>query len=76
MKTDFLRLLCVIPISVLPTQVVHADVAPPVEEAIILPLAAVIALGLFVAIIVLVSFLVIMAIKKKHTPKEDASKDV
>lgn len=72
MKTGFLRLLGVILISVLPMQAVHADVAPSGGAVAALSLVALIALGVFVAVIVLVSFLVIRAIKKKHTPKDDA----
>lgn len=72
MTTSFWRLVGVILISGLPPQAVYADVAPPVQELVILPLAALIGLGLFVAGIVFVSFLVIRAIKKNHTPKDGA----
>lgn len=72
MKSGFLTLLGVLPISVLTRLVVPADVAPP-GALLVLSLGVIIVLGLLVAVIVLVSFLVIRAIKKKNrTPKDDA----
>jgi hypothetical protein len=71
MKTGFLQLLGGILLSLLPEQVVHADVAPPLQIFALLG-GAVIGLGLLVVIIVVVSIMVIRSIKKKHTPEDHA----
>ena len=72
MKTTFLQLVGVIPVSVLLRQGVPADVAPPPGTIAVLSLGVLLALGLFVVLIVFVSFLVIRAIKKNNTRKDDA----
>ena len=70
MKTTILQLVGVIPVSVLLRQGVPADVAPPPGAIAVLSLGVLLALGLFVVLIVFVSFLVIRAIKKNRTRKE------
>jgi len=71
MKNGFLRLASVILIFVLPQQIVPADVAPP-GAVVAISLIALIGLGLLVTVIVIVSFLVIRAIRKNRTRKDDA----
>jgi hypothetical protein len=71
MKKVVLQLVCAILIFVLSAQVVRADVAPPGPTLFALSLIALVGLGLLVAVIVLVSFLVIRAIKKKHTTTDE-----
>jgi predicted membrane protein len=66
MEAGFLQLLSVL--LSLPAHIVHADVAPPVSVFALLG-GAVIGLGLLVVITVVVSIVVIRAIKKKNTPK-------
>lgn len=65
MKPGFLPLL-----ACLPLQVVLADAAPPVGFFIALGVGALIVLGFIVVAIIGISFLVIRAIKKSQTPKE------
>ena len=72
MKTTFLLSLVVILIDVVPGQAVRADIAPPTGLIVAVSLGAVIGLGILVSGVVLVSVLVIRAIKKKTTPKDDA----
>ncbi len=72
MKTTFLQLVGVIPISVLFKQVVPADIAPPPGVFVVAGLGILIVLGLVVAVIVLISVLVIRALKKNNTRKDDA----
>jgi hypothetical protein len=73
MKTGFSRLvgvlLGVVLMSALPGQVAHADLAPPVP-LLALSLGAMVALGMCVVMVVLVSFLAIWAIKKNRTKDE------
>jgi predicted outer membrane lipoprotein len=71
MKTNFVRLLGIILACALPSQVVRADVAPPVEPAVVAT-GGVIGLCLVVLVIAAASFFVIRAIKKSHTPKDGA----
>ncbi len=71
METEFLHLLSAM-IAAMPELAVLADAAPPGELIIGMAVAAIIGLGLFVAVIVVISVLVIRAIKKSRTPKTDA----
>ncbi len=70
MNTTFLQLVGAILVSVLPRQGVPADVAPPPGAVVAVSLGVLLALGLFVVLIVVVSILVIRAIKKNRTRKE------
>ncbi len=71
MKGVLLQLWGSIPVSVLLRQGVPADVAPPPGQVAALAVGVLIVLGLLVAVVVIVSFLVIRAIRKKHTPKDN-----
>ncbi len=68
MKKGFLQLVSVIPIFGLPQ--VRADVAPP-GGLIVLSLGLLVALGCIVVIIVAVLVVVIRAIRKNHTRKDN-----
>lgn len=70
MNTTFLQLVGAMLIAALPKSGVPADVAPPPGAIAVISLGVLLALGLFVALIVVVSFLVIRAIKKNRTRKE------
>jgi hypothetical protein len=70
MKTTFLPLMGAILITMLPKPGVPADVAPPPGAIAVLSLGVLLALGLFVVLIVVVSFLVTRAIKKNRPRKE------
>jgi hypothetical protein len=71
MKTGFAQFLGMIPMSVLPNQIVPADVAPPPEAVATLAVGFLLAIGVFVVIIVFFAFLVIRAIRKKNTSKKN-----
>ena len=73
MKTRFVRFLCAILVLVLFEQAVYADIPDP-GTAIVAgaSLVGVVILGFFVATIVLVSFLVILAIKRRQASADDA----
>ncbi len=64
MNTELLQLLGVVLLCVLPL-----DVVPPVNVAV-LALGAVIALGVFVVAIVILSFFVIKRVKKNRSLKQ------
>ncbi len=70
MKTTWLQWVGVMLVSGLLKQGVPADVAPPPEAVAVVALGTLIALGLVVLAIVVVSFFVIRAIKKNRTRKE------
>ncbi len=76
MKNGLLQIGGSIPLLTLLIQGVQADVLPPTQEpagqAASLSLGAVLVLGFLVAIIVIASFLVIRAIRKKQAPKDNA----
>ena len=72
MKTGFLQLLGGILVPVLSERTVHADIAPPPTLLLGVGVGALIVLGLFIAGIVVVSVLVIRAIKKNRAHKDDA----
>lgn len=67
MNIGFLQL-----VSFMPQQIVPADVAPPPETIAAVSIGILVMLGLVVATIVIVSVLVIRAIRKKNTPKDNA----
>ncbi len=68
MKKGVSQLLSVIPVFILPQ--VRADVAPP-GGLIVLSLGLLVALGCIVVIIVAVLVVVIRAIRKNHTHKDN-----
>ncbi len=59
-------------LSILPQQVVHADVAPPPAAVAVVSLGVLVVLGIIVAIVVVGSILVIRAIRKSHARKDNA----
>ncbi|MBN2005107.1 MAG: hypothetical protein JXA21_17240 [Anaerolineae bacterium] len=72
METIFFPLLSVILISVLPELILFADAAPPTEWIVGIAIAALLGLGFFVVVIVVISIFVIRAIKKNRAPKDGA----
>ncbi|MBN2005106.1 MAG: hypothetical protein JXA21_17235 [Anaerolineae bacterium] len=71
MKTNFLFLLSVILLSVLPELAVFTDIAPPGPSVGVI-LIVVIGLGLIVVTVGGISLFAIRAIKKNRTPKDNA----
>jgi hypothetical protein len=72
MKKEFLPFACVGPISILAWKVPPADMVPPTELLVVISLGALIFFGLLVGAVVGVSIVVIRAIKKSLTPKDNA----
>ncbi|GEM_PF-3478197 len=70
MKKSVLHLLCALPISIPIGQIGYADVVPPGPTIFVLSVAGIVVLGVLVGIIVLVSILVIRAIRKKQASKD------
>ncbi len=71
MKSEILQQWGGITISTLARYVLPADVAPPPEQTAALTLGVLCMLGLIVAFIVAISVVVIRAIRRSHTPKDD-----
>ena len=70
MKKSVLHLLCALPIPILIGQVGYMDVVSPGPTILVLSVAGIVVLGVLVGIIVLVSILVIRAIRKKQASKD------
>lgn len=71
MKNVFLQLWGVVPVSVLMKQIGPADVAPPPGQILALSIGVLIILGLLVATIIIGAILVIRAIKKNRSNKDN-----
>jgi len=72
MKSKFLPLIGVGPISLSAGKPTLADIAPPTEVVVDSPLGILIPIGILVAVVAIISILVIWAVKKNRTPKKKA----